>query len=94
MSAFDNEQRKWCPYGRISIQKIAAGKIEIVPFGGFNTIIDDTNTIHRPSLCCEQCAHFQKNVMGQVRCALEPPSPFLSILVGSIIISLTLFALR
>lgn len=94
MSAFDNEKRKWCPHGRISIQKISAGEIEIVPFGGFNTIVDDTNTVHRPALCCEQCAHFQKNFMGRERCALEPSSLFFPIIAGSLIISLTLFALR
>lgn len=85
---------RWCPHGRICLQKIEAGKIEVVPFGGFNIIVDDTNTVHRSALCFEQCQHFKKTFSGEVHCALEPRSPFISVIVGSIIISLALLIVK
>ena len=85
---------KWCPHGRICLQKIESGKIEVVPFGGFNIIVDDSNTVHRSALCFEQCQHFRKTFSGIVRCALEPRSSLLPVIAGSIIISLALLTVK
>ena len=62
------QQRKWCPWARVSIHMEDHGIMRAIPAGAFNQAIraEDSDRVHLVSFCIgEQCALYRKRMFSR-----------------------------
>jgi len=72
----ENENVKWCPMGRVSVQQIENGRVTAMQAGAFNLTLyggDGGRKIYFSSTCIKsRCPYYRRgwNPWGWGRCAL------------------------
>lgn len=85
------EQTKWCPLGRISLQKIEGSSIQAVSTGAFNlvTLANADKGVPYPAATCMKnlCPLYRRgiNPWGWGRCTLAKTSGWFLVLAAMLI---------